>query len=286
MINDLHKCLKWSLAILYADDTTIIAKGRNLKYLRLKMQRDLDSLSNWLRTNKLCLNVKKTKFVIFTLKPYSGNVELVIDNEAIEHVDEFKFLGFNLDGKLSCESQYSSLRAKLLGVDYIIRKLHKCVPLSCLRMLYYAYFHSHLTYGMTVWGGLLKKEYINKLFILQKSVIRHMFGVNPTTHCMPLFKKLRILTLHDQLNQEYVKLIFRVSNKLLSTPVINMFKKSTGIQTRNRNVICEKFMTSRTCNCFLVKSIKILNSMSQEIKDAPSVKVLSKRFKNKCISTY
>ena len=65
-INDLRHSLKHTSSILYADDTMIYVIGKNLRMLQLKMQQDLEYLSMWLRSNKLLLNVKKTKFMLFS----------------------------------------------------------------------------------------------------------------------------------------------------------------------------------------------------------------------------
>ena len=64
-INDMYNCLKFSNSILYADHTTVYIVGRNLRFIRVKLQTDLDAISVWLRANLLKLNVKKTKLLFF-----------------------------------------------------------------------------------------------------------------------------------------------------------------------------------------------------------------------------
>ena len=96
MINNLNKALKFTHALLYADDTTIIFTGQNLRFMKIKINKDLEALSQWLINNKLTLNVKKTKYMIFHHKNMIvdyRNVELVNDNCTIEHVTQFKLLG-------------------------------------------------------------------------------------------------------------------------------------------------------------------------------------------------
>ena len=51
LTNDLVKSLKHSQGIIFADDTTIMAWGRNLKYLKTKLNRDLESLQEWFDAN-------------------------------------------------------------------------------------------------------------------------------------------------------------------------------------------------------------------------------------------
>ena len=38
-------------AILYADDTTIYLTGRNLRFIKMKYQYDIDQLSMWVKAN-------------------------------------------------------------------------------------------------------------------------------------------------------------------------------------------------------------------------------------------
>ena len=55
-IDDLFRSLRFSTSILYADDTTIIVKGHSLRFLRAKMQSEINNLTQWLELNNLNLN--------------------------------------------------------------------------------------------------------------------------------------------------------------------------------------------------------------------------------------
>lgn len=69
-INDLRSSLKLSDCILFADDTTLFVFGQNVKFLYVKMLRELGYLSTWLNANKLAINVKKTKSMLISPKSY------------------------------------------------------------------------------------------------------------------------------------------------------------------------------------------------------------------------
>ena len=60
-INDLHQSIKTSTVHHFADDTNILHINKSYKKLCLNINHDLTCLSNWLRANKLALNVKKQK---------------------------------------------------------------------------------------------------------------------------------------------------------------------------------------------------------------------------------
>ena len=65
------------------------------------MNTELIQINYWFRANKLCLDVKKTKYIIFSpsSNPNIGNHSLNIDNQNIDKIGNdmntksFKFLG-------------------------------------------------------------------------------------------------------------------------------------------------------------------------------------------------
>ena len=195
-INSIRTCLRFSSAILYADDTTIYAFGRNIKALKSKIQTDLNHISMWLRSNRLLLNVSKTKCVLFS-RLLQVNVNLTVDSQGIEQVKCVKFLGFYLDSTLPFEHHAHYLYETLVKSIFILRKLSVFVPKSSLRMMHYAHYHSRLNYGTHVWMPLLKEPICSKFVTLQKRIIRIINQKSPLTHCMPLFKSMQILTISD-----------------------------------------------------------------------------------------
>ena len=60
-INDLHKCIKYFKTYHFADDTSIMQSHFSLQILSKRINKDLSNLSNWLKTNKLSLNIKKNQ---------------------------------------------------------------------------------------------------------------------------------------------------------------------------------------------------------------------------------
>ena len=126
-INDMRACLRYSKAILYADDTTIYAIGRNLRALKAKVQADINSFSVWLTANKLSLNANKTKSILFS-KTRCAGLELVANGQQIESVTCFKFLGFYLDNVLSFQHHVYWLKKSLNNSLFIIRKLVSFIP--------------------------------------------------------------------------------------------------------------------------------------------------------------
>ena len=67
-INDLHNSVRYAKTYHFADDMSVILSSNSLEILFKQINKDLFNLSNWLKANKLSLNVKKTELVIFRSK--------------------------------------------------------------------------------------------------------------------------------------------------------------------------------------------------------------------------
>ena len=57
-----------ALKTMFADDTTLVHAGNNLNRIALELENDLDVVADWLKHNRLLLNVKKSNAVIFKWK--------------------------------------------------------------------------------------------------------------------------------------------------------------------------------------------------------------------------
>ena len=61
-VNDFKRCLNKSDAIMFADDTTILATNKSLPVLFDIVNKELTNVDNWLTANKLSLNFTKTNY--------------------------------------------------------------------------------------------------------------------------------------------------------------------------------------------------------------------------------
>ena len=64
-INDLPNVLTKANSLLYADDTIIFKSDKEYKQRILEVQRDLNSIEQWCKTNKLSLDCAKTRVMTF-----------------------------------------------------------------------------------------------------------------------------------------------------------------------------------------------------------------------------
>jgi 16S rRNA G1207 methylase RsmC len=84
----------WSLA--FANDLVIVGKSER------KMKEMMKSLGKHVRKKKLEVNVDKTKMVMFNKrKRKSEENEWYWEGRKIEQVNEFKYLGYTLEPRIS-----------------------------------------------------------------------------------------------------------------------------------------------------------------------------------------
>ena len=67
-INDLANVCSQCLPILFADDTNLFVSGDDMSHISELVPKELAELSQWLKVNKLSLNLKKTQYMIFSLR--------------------------------------------------------------------------------------------------------------------------------------------------------------------------------------------------------------------------
>ena len=89
---------------MYADDTTIYFNLEDFdqECVETEINNELEKVNLWLKLNKLSLNIKKTKLMIFHRKQKKiTDINISIDNVQIERVNTFNFLGIMLDESLT-----------------------------------------------------------------------------------------------------------------------------------------------------------------------------------------
>ena len=63
-VNDMHKAIATGNVRLFADDTCILYRGKNINSLAKIVDKELSVLSGWFKVNVLSINVKKSNYMI------------------------------------------------------------------------------------------------------------------------------------------------------------------------------------------------------------------------------
>lgn len=273
-VNDLPKCLPDFKMILYADDTTIVVQDKDIEQLENKSNYVINFLWEWFQANKLIINQSKTNFTRFSCKEIVEddklNIELNGDN--IQEKKCSKFLGLQIDCNLNWKEHIDTMQKKLSSICYALRSLRNLVNKKSLIIVYFAYFHSIINYGIIHWGNSID---INQIFIIQKYAIRIIANKSRRTTCRPLFKDLGIMPLATAYLFQIIKFVNKNNH---------LFNENCSMHdhfTRNNMMLrVDKHTLSKYEKGIHYSGIKLFNALPKRIRTAPTTLRFNKVLKN------
>ena len=218
---------------MYADDSSFFLSGPSPDALILSANTELTKVYQWLIQNKLSLNIKKSKYMFFykSRLKYEVTSQLQINNHTIERVRQFKFLGYQLDEKLSWNSHISMISSKVAKNIGLLLKLRKVLDSNTLRNLYFSIIHPYFSNGLHVWGNT-NITYLQQAIKLQKKAIRVINNSHPKEHTIPLFKKYNILPSTSQYELNTALFMFKIHHGQHPKAILVLFNRRFNESTR------------------------------------------------------
>ena len=146
-----------------------IGNGKKTDEMADIINQELEEIVSWLNANRLSLNIRKTKSILFNLTKDKKriNISLKILDEKIEQVEQIKFLGVILDENLTWKKHIQYLNRKIAKNIGIISKARTILNKKTLLTLYYTFIYPYLNYCITSWGSA-NKTILDPLIKLQK----------------------------------------------------------------------------------------------------------------------
>lgn len=275
-INDLPLICPGAEIQLFADDTVVSVSGTDFTQTSINLNSHLHLINDWMKSNRLTLNARKSNVLVFTNKPYNPE-PIRIENSSLEYLDSVKFLGVYLDVKMNFKSHTEYLVSKLSRTCGIFYKIRRLLPLESRINFYYAYFQPFLMYCVIIWGGTYP-THTEDIFKLQKRIIRTIGDAGFLDHTTPLFRKFKILKFAD---------LFKFNMSLYMYVHHNDYNPNHNIPTRRRNDPVSKFhrLTSgQHAVSFL--GPKIWNEIPADIRNSRTFSVFKHKLKAYFIESY
>ena len=104
-VNDLPRTSGKLNPIMFADDTNLFYTSNSIDELFNRVNIELQQVSEWFKSNKLSLNVKKTKYALFHSSHLKRKIpdeipKLFIEKNEILQEEVTKFLGVLIDSNI------------------------------------------------------------------------------------------------------------------------------------------------------------------------------------------
>ena len=227
--------------ILFADDTTLIESHKNKQFLQYAVSHNMSLLMDWFIANKLTLNLAKTLAMEFWPVNDNNNPKIKIMDVEIPLVHVTKFLGVYLDDKLKWEYHANQVYNKIQANKQLLNVSKNFLSTPMMVKIYYEHIHSHLRYGLVVWGSMMTKTSKTELEKLQKACIRLVNKKKKNASTNELFIRNRLLKFSDMIHIELLKFGYMLSKKSLPNPISKIMNKKGGqkthpYHTRNKRI--------------------------------------------------
>ena len=156
---------------MYADDTLLMRSAKTSHESVQLCQTMLDNIISWCYKNKLTVNVKKTKSMYINSTGHQVHHDLYINNNALDSVDQFEYLGMHIDNKLSMGKHVEVMMRKARCKFGILCNIRRFISSETCLLLYKVMIRPHLEYGdfIVESSGLVNVE---KLELFQNKCLR------------------------------------------------------------------------------------------------------------------
>ncbi|GFV66011.1 RNA-directed DNA polymerase from mobile element jockey [Trichonephila clavipes] len=169
-VNDIIKNTN-TITCMYADDTAILSRHRNLDTLVENINEHLAHLETWFSVWKIALNSSKTEEVFFSKR--KPPPEITLQNQRIPWSQHTKYLGVIVDKNFTFRQHITHIRDKFKDTTCKLYSLI-CRKSKLSRhnklLIYTLIIKPLLTYASPVWGHAAKTN-INSLETSQNLII-------------------------------------------------------------------------------------------------------------------
>jgi len=226
-INDLPNIIdKNCKVVLYADDTALFYASNDPDKIQTVLNDQMNKVGNWLKKNKLTLNVKKTNLMLIgtsqRLTKYK-NVQTYVNGEELCRVSNCKYLGVWIDDNMTWNVNTEKLCNKISKRIGIIRQLRSCLDTNTLNILYKSMIMPVFDYCDVVFcnGSCLN---LNTLEKLQNRAARAITGYPPWHSATELRNKLGWMKIKSRWLLHKCIFMYKCLNDLVPLYISSKFK--------------------------------------------------------------
>ena len=193
----------------------------------LKSQDWLDGINDWTVKQKMMINEKKCKTMIFNYTDnYQFTTRLTINNKQLDVIDSTKLLGTILSNNLSWDLNTANIVKKANARMQLLRKVASFgTSQGELKDIYILFIRSLLEQSATVWHSSLTEENVTDLERVQKTAVKIILGDNYLSYEQGL-QKLDM----ENLSERRAALCLSFAQKCAKNPkTAQMFPKNVKV---------------------------------------------------------
>jgi hypothetical protein len=268
-IDDLIKKLPLDGCVVYADDVTLIGKGRTADEARRRLQDLLDIVAIWSHENSLTLNISKCHVMFISAnirdKTVSTEQPILLNGLSLKTVDHITTLGVTITNDLSWSSQVLKVCSKINGRLGVLHRIRHVLNTNMRLRLCNAFVLPVFTYCLPIWGNCTigSKNILNKFL---RKCIRYVLNNNKLDFSKDVFSSTNICNFNLSLLIANVTTIFKIIHSKPIDDFTTFVLLSSVSQRTSRAAESYKIVLPRLrnkCNdlCFLIGGGRDWNSL-------------------------
>ena len=248
--------------LIFADDVCVAARGRNKIN---NLQRAVNMIMEKSKELGLKINTNKTKTMIIKDKKPERNI--TINNQQIEWVENFVYLGIHIDSKLNFNQELKYLKQKAaarLNTMRYMTSLKGGASLELQKTYYKACTRSLIDFAAPVLTNLTDNQK-ETLEVIQNNAMRLMLGAPMWTKLCNLRAESNLPTLENRINVRNTCIVSKAiqseRNTHTKNKVLNELPKHPDLQRPNT-------YTKQLVDC--ARSVKMDGVLAKLKTDAPN----------------
>jgi hypothetical protein len=207
--------------ILYADDTTLIAKSQE------ELQRLVNEIHEYCTVHGIKININKTKCMVVGNR-LESSLKITLENVDLEIINKFKYLGWWLESNLSSREHIKTRKMAATVASYQLRKIgfhNENMGPELKVLLRDAYSRSKMNYAIEN-TYLCNKDYVD-LNLLECKILKASLGFNRQHSSTLINCALNITPIERQIKMRKLKFTLELLDNKVTAEVINEYLRNT-----------------------------------------------------------
>jgi hypothetical protein len=277
--------------LCYADDTTVASNNIS------DLEHNTTIISKYCTDNEIKLNESKTKWMKIG-GTNKQNESLKINEQVIEKVERFKFLGFEITSNMKYYEHVATRINKSRNMIYALNKIgfgsYRLAP-RIKTFMYGVYARSILTYGFE--NIYFNKRTLNEIRTYESTIIKRALYLPKHSSVTKIYLALNITPIDTVIKTRKLKFLIRLeSNDLTKTIIEKQCLRVTELHKQSlvREII-ENHLTKPTPNIANLgdlisateKELTLMKNKLERTDEAESINyLLNNRTRNNNITLY
>ena len=283
-INDLPKASSFFKYTMFADDSTLscTVPKHDLPTVHHAINRELELVCAWLNSNKISLNIAKTKYMLFSCSHCQIDVPIKLHGRDVDRTPSIKFLGVILDDTLNFTKHTNYISGKISMTIGIMNKV-RFLPSRVLCTLYHTMVAPYIFYGIKAWYGCPNYNR-NRIQVLQNKCIRIIKGLDRRTNSDSERKLLGILNVGNiythQIGQFMSNIIHNDNQNSEFSFIVNQSIPPHNYPTRNLiNLRPPRVDRTKCRHSMEYAGVIVWNEIPEVIKNIETTSIFKNQFK-------